>query len=512
MTFLTRMMAIELSIGLVVCPSPAHYFFQLYIHAIFVDGRQSCRYLSGHTRLRTSLRSVCGKIHFFERNSTYSANLLRLLSYCRKMANDRLDIVIFGATGFTGKFVVKNATHMCKDRKLRFGIAGRRKEALDAVVTEFASDIEDIPIILADVKDEESLKKMAERAKVLINCCGPYRFYGEPVVKACIATRTHYVDVTAEIQFILKMQLEYNEAAKEAGVYIVSACGFDCIPSDLGIIFTQQKFEGEVNAIEMYLKWTTNAEKKGPYASYGTYESLLYSACHLMELRELRAKLYTTKLPEFTPKLKKRSVVHRSDVSKGWSVWFPCFAADRPVALRTQRFLYDKYKERPVQVQFYATIKSFFELLMLAIFGATLLILSQISCSRNLLLKYPALFTYGLVSREKPDIELFKSTHFDMTFVAYGWTEKLAKPTDKHTDPSNKKVITKISSVSPGYEMTSIVVILSAMTILNEIDKIPDNGGVLTPGAAFGKTSLIEQMIKHNIKFEVISTEIQNKL
>ena len=89
-------------------------------------------------------------------------------------------------------------------------------------------------------------------------------------------------------------------------------------------------------------------------------------------------------------------------------------------------------------------------------------------------MQHPALFTYGLVSREKPDIELFKSTHFDMTFVAYGWTEKLAELTDKHTDPPNKKVITKISSVSPGYEMTSIVVILSAITILNEIDKIPD--------------------------------------
>ncbi|XP_036148686.1 saccharopine dehydrogenase-like oxidoreductase [Monomorium pharaonis] len=426
------------------------------------------------------------------------------------MANDRLDIVIFGATGFTGKFVVRNATHMCKDRKLRFGIAGRRKEALDAVVTEFASDIEDIPIILADVKDEESLKKMTERTKVLISCCGPYRFYGEPVVKACIATRTHYVDVTGEPQFMEKMQLEYNEAAKEAGVYIVSACGFDCIPSDLGIIFTQQKFEGEVNAIEIYLKsWTTNTEKKGPYVNYGTYESLVYGVGHLKELRELRAKLYPTKLPEFMPKLKPRSVVHRSDASKGLSVSFP--SADRPVALRTQRFLYDKYKERPAQVQFYVTMKSFFELLMLAIFGTTLLILSRISCGRNLLLKYPALFTYGLISRENPDMELFKSTYFDMTFVAYGWTEKLAEPTDKHIDPPNKKVITKISGVSPAYEMTSIVVILSAITILNEIDKIPDNGGVLTPGAAFGKTSLTEQMIKHNIKFEVVSTEIQTQ-
>jgi len=422
------------------------------------------------------------------------------------MADDRLDIVIFGATGFTGKYVVKKATHMCKEQKMKFGVAGRRKEALEAVVKEFASDIEDVPIILADIKDEESLKKMTERAKVLITCCGPYRFYGEPVIKACIATRTHYVDVTGETEFMERMQLEYNEAAQEAGVYIVSACGLDCIPSDLGIIFTQQKFGGEVNAVEVYLElWSTSTTKRvGPALNYATWESAIYSLANIHELRELRTKLYPTKLPEFTPKLKPKRIPQRSDVPEGWSVPFP--SADRPVALRTQRFLYDKYKERPAQVQFYITIKSFFNFLAFAIFGMIFSLMSRMACGRNLLLKYPGLFSFGVMSHEGPKPETLESTRFSMTFKACGWTEKLAEPNDKHTDPPNKKVITKVSGVSPGYGVTSIVAILSAITILNEADKIPDNGGVLTPGAAFGKTSLIEQMNKHDIKFEVISS------
>lgn len=62
--------------------------------------------------------------------------------------------------------------------------------------------LEDVPIILADVKDEESLTKMTKQAKIIINCCGPYRFYGEPVVKACITNRTHHVDVSGEPQVI----------------------------------------------------------------------------------------------------------------------------------------------------------------------------------------------------------------------------------------------------------------------------------------------------------------------
>ncbi|XP_011862887.1 PREDICTED: saccharopine dehydrogenase-like oxidoreductase [Vollenhovia emeryi] len=424
------------------------------------------------------------------------------------MANDRLDIIIFGATGYTGKHVVKNVTHMCKEQKMKFGVAGRRQEALETVVKEFTSDIENVPIILADVKDEESLKKMTERARVLINCCGPYRLYGEPVVKACIATRTHYVDVTGEEQFMVEMQLEYNEAAKEAGIYVVSACGFDCVPCDLGIVFTQEKFGGEVNDVEVYMKmWSTNTDNKGPYINYGTWETLIYSMAHRNELQELRNKLFPTKLPEFTPKLKSRGMVHQSDVSEGWSV--PFRSSDRPLVLRTQRFLYEKYKERPAQVQVYATFTSLFGMLMLFIVGMMLSLLAPIACGRKLLLKYPSLFTFGFITHENPDPELWKSMHFSVTIKARGWTEKLAEPTDKHMNPPNKTLIAKVSGVSAAYEATSIMAILSAITILNEAGKMPDNGGVLTPGAAFGKTSLIEQMNKHNIKFEVISCTVK---
>ncbi|XP_072755894.1 saccharopine dehydrogenase-like oxidoreductase [Anoplolepis gracilipes] len=419
------------------------------------------------------------------------------------MANDRLDIVIFGATGFTGKYVVKDAARFCKEHKLTFGVAGRRKEALEAVIKEFALDIKNIPVILADVKDEESLTKMTKQAKIIINCCGPYRFYGEPVVKACIATCTHSVDVTGEPQYIQTMQLKYNKAAQEAGIYIVSACGFDSIPCDMGIIFTQQQFGGEVNTIETYLNvWTANKNVKGSIINYGTWETAIHGVAHASELRALRTKLYPTKLPEFTPKLKSK-ILHKSDVSQGWSTLF--LGADRSIALDTQRFLYDKYKERPAQVQTYVTFRSLFTFIMFAIFGMIFGLMTRTTCGCNLLLKHPALFSCGLVSHESPKPEAHEKTRFAITLKALGWTEKLAKPTDKHTNPPNKKVITKCSFVST-YNMTSIAAILSAFTVLKEADKMPDNGGVFTPGAAFGKTSLIEQLNKHDIKFEVISS------
>lgn len=104
------------------------------------------------------------------------------------------------------------------------------------------------------------------------------------------------------------MQLKYNKAAQEAGVYIVSACGFDSIPADLGIIFTQEKFEGEINSVESYLTMTGKSDVRGPSVNYGTWESAVYGVAHMNELRDLRRKLYPNKLPPFTPKLKNRCV------------------------------------------------------------------------------------------------------------------------------------------------------------------------------------------------------------
>jgi len=106
---------------------------------------------------------------------------------------------------------------------------------------------------------------------------------------------------------MIEMELKYNEAAKEAGIYIVSACGLDCIPSELGVIFTQQKFEGEMNAIEIYMSmWLSATDKIGPICNYGTWVTFVYNLAHAKELPALRKKLYPIKLPEFVPKLKSR--------------------------------------------------------------------------------------------------------------------------------------------------------------------------------------------------------------
>jgi len=104
--------------------------------------------------------------------------------------------------------------------------------------------LENIPKIVADVSNSDSLQAMARQGKVVINCVGPYRFFGEKVVKACVTEGTHHVDVSGEPQYLENMQLKYHKEAEDKGVYVVGACGFDSIPADCGTTYLIQNFGG----------------------------------------------------------------------------------------------------------------------------------------------------------------------------------------------------------------------------------------------------------------------------
>ncbi|KAI4497011.1 hypothetical protein M0802_007959 [Mischocyttarus mexicanus] len=420
------------------------------------------------------------------------------------MENNRLDVIIFGATGFSGKYVVKEAARCVKEKNFTFGISGRRKEALESVLKTYAPDL-DVPIYIADVKDEQSLNKMAEKAKVLINCCGPFTLYGESTIKACIAAKTHYVDITGESLFIEEMELKYNQAAQKAGIYIISACGFDSIPSDLGIIFAQQKFNGEVNSIEEYISILDHVKIKKPLVNYGTWESLINVLGNIDKLRENRRKLYPKKLPELKPKLNVRTVLpHKSPFTNDFSIVFR--GSDYSIINRTQRFLYQESNQRPAQVAVYLSIKTTFLTKIITMFLLlTNLVLSKCAFGRSLLLKHPKFFTYGLISHEEPNEKSLNELEFCMHFLVRGWTEKLSEPTDVHSNPPNKEMITKVTGANV-YFVTAIGVLLSALTICKESDKMPSGGGVLTTGAAFGKTSLIDELHNQGLKFEVVSS------
>lgn len=103
-----------------------------------------------------------------------------------------------------------------------------------------------------------------------------------------------------------RMQLEYNDLAREKGVYIVSACGFDSIPADMGMMFLEKHFDGEVHSVETYLRGWSEKPKAGAGIHYGTWESAVYGLAHAKELSSIRKKLFKEQLPYSKPRQVKR--------------------------------------------------------------------------------------------------------------------------------------------------------------------------------------------------------------
>ncbi|XER21994.1 trans-acting enoyl reductase family protein [Fretibacter rubidus] len=154
------------------------------------------------------------------------------------MAKREFDVVVFGATGFTGRLV---AEYLQKEygADVRWAMAGRSEKKLETVRDEMGVS-SDIPLITADSEDAASLKSLAERAKVVITTVGPYQLYGEPLVKACVEAGTDYVDLCGEPAWMHDIIEDYAEAAAKTGARIVLSCGFDSVPFDMGVYYLQE--------------------------------------------------------------------------------------------------------------------------------------------------------------------------------------------------------------------------------------------------------------------------------
>ncbi|HWU32316.1 MAG TPA: saccharopine dehydrogenase NADP-binding domain-containing protein, partial [Marmoricola sp.] len=157
------------------------------------------------------------------------------------------DIVLFGATGFTGELTARHlASRIPSDA--RWALAGRNRAKLEAVRDRLAADfpaLEDLPLEIADSGDEESLRAVAESTSVVITTVGPYLLYGEGLVKACAEAGTDYVDLTGEPEFVDLMYVKHNATAEASGARLVHCCGFDSIPHDLGALFTVRQLPSD---------------------------------------------------------------------------------------------------------------------------------------------------------------------------------------------------------------------------------------------------------------------------
>jgi short subunit dehydrogenase-like uncharacterized protein len=182
------------------------------------------------------------------------------------------DLIVYGATSFVGQIITRYlAEHFGTQGRLKWAIAGRSEEKLAALRSSLGLAAGKLPTVLADAADEAALRRMCTGTRVVLSTVGPYALYGEPLVKVCAATGTDYCDLTGEVQWVRRMIRSYEGAARKSGARIVHCCGFDSIPSDLGVHFLQQqareRFGHPCGEVKMRVKAIRGSFSGGTYAS-----------------------------------------------------------------------------------------------------------------------------------------------------------------------------------------------------------------------------------------------------
>ena len=178
------------------------------------------------------------------------------------------DVVVYGATGYTGRLVAEYLTG--RDGGIKWAMAARSEDKLTEV-RDLIGAPKDIPFIIADAMDAEALTAMCLRAKVVLSTAGPYQLYGDALVAACAATGTDYVDLTGESGWIAKMMGLHADQAKATGARLVFSCGFDSVPFDYGVVFVQEEAKKRFGAYAPRVRGRVRAMQGG--ASGGTVAS-----------------------------------------------------------------------------------------------------------------------------------------------------------------------------------------------------------------------------------------------
>lgn len=193
-----------------------------------------------------------------------------------------LDVVVFGATGVTGRRVAAYLAGRAGEADFRWAAAARDAGKAEHVLAK--EGVEAPETVVADLADPDSLAGMAARTRVVLNLVGPYTLYGRPVIEACVAAGTHYADLTGEIPFVRRIVADFGERATEAGMKLVQVCGFEALPPDLGVALlaeaAAERWDEGLDEVDLEVTTTRVPVPPRPsdFISGGTLQSLAAAA------------------------------------------------------------------------------------------------------------------------------------------------------------------------------------------------------------------------------------------
>jgi len=235
------------------------------------------------------------------------------------------DIVVFGATSFVGKLLCRYLAGQFGRTGLNWAAAGRSVAKLEALRRALDPGAGGLPLLIADAADERSLSAMCAQTRAVISTVGPYALYGEPLVKACSESGTDYCDLTGEVQWIRRMLDRYEARAKASGARIVHCCGFDSIPSDLGVHFLQKHALARFGRYCTHIKMRVKAIRGG--VSGGTIASLMNVAKETAGDPTLRRALRNPYLlcPQNHQPATRQESLSRPQYDAGFDAWLAPF-------------------------------------------------------------------------------------------------------------------------------------------------------------------------------------------
>ncbi|MDX1300958.1 saccharopine dehydrogenase family protein [Photobacterium sp.] len=403
------------------------------------------------------------------------------------------DIVLFGATSFVGQIT---AHHMSdrfgKNSQVNWAIAGRDLKKLGKLRRQLGGSAENIPIILADSADEQSIKNLCQQTRVVATTVGPFDLYGELLVKACAETGTDYCDLTGEVQFIKRMIDSYGEQAKASGARIVHCCGFDSIPSDLGVFFLQdqalQRWSEPCSHIDMRV-----TKMKG-MLSGGTIASMINVAKVLKQQPDLRKPfknpyLLVDELKRPKERQKDLRSVEFDSQADAWSAPFIMAGINTRVVFRTNSLLNDAYGQPFYYNEAIVTGKGKkgrrrAKMMVLGLAGLWLGIL--LAPSRWLLQKF-VLPKPG----QGPSAQEQLDGSYQLQFFG-------------RTDSGRQLTVEITGDRDPGYGSTSKILTQAAECLAFDLEKEQYPGGFWTPASLMGK-KLIKRLTSHaGLTFKVL--------
>ena len=404
------------------------------------------------------------------------------------------DLVVMGATGFTGRLIAEYlaVNYGVENDQFTWAVAGRNKSKLlklKEYLSQFDPDAGLLPVLIAESFDRQSLDAMTSQTKVIITTAGPYLKYGADLVASCAANGTDYCDITGEIPFIRNSIDNHFETAQKNSCRIVHCCGFDSIPSDLGVLFlqnhAQEAYGVPCDQITLYVRST-----KGGFSG-GTIDSMLNISSHIKanpQLKGLLGNPYALN-PKDSPSGVDGSDLRSVKWDEGMKCWtspFVMAGINTRVVRRTNALLDNRYGEdfryREV-VSFPSGAAGWLRAKVLQLGIGCFIGAIKFPPSRWLLQTIFLPKPGQGPSREKRD-----KGHFHINLEG--------KIKNDHT-----LSVSVTGNHDPGYAGTAQMLVESALCIILNRDQLPDRIGVLTPAAALGDI-LIRRLAGKGIEFK----------